>query len=131
MGVGGMFDQLQLPAGYRWNVAYNANSVVLSVVGLGLLGDYNGNGTVDAADYVVWRNSMGATGSSLPADGNGDLVVNHDDYLVWRSNFGKTSTGAASATVNVTGVPEPSGRMLGVFAAAIGAAWSPAKPQAA
>ena len=28
----------------------------------GILGDYNRNGTVDAADYVVWRKTLGTTG---------------------------------------------------------------------
>ena len=35
-----------------WNLNYGANSVTLSVA---LPGDFNFNGTVDAADYVVWR----------------------------------------------------------------------------
>jgi hypothetical protein len=123
-GVGGEFDQLLLPGGFQWNVAYNASGVVLSVVGLGVTGDYNGNGTVDAADYVVWRNSVDATGSNLPADGNGDQVVNHDDYVVWRSNFGKTASGNAAAAVTPSGVPEPAGLALGMLAA-IGAVCLP------
>jgi hypothetical protein len=122
--VGGEFDQLLLPGGFQWNVAYNASGVVLSVVGLGVTGDYNGNGTVDAADYVVWRNSVDATGSNLPADGNGDQVVNHDDYVVWRSNFGKTASGNAAAAVTPSGVPEPAGLALGMLAA-IGAVCLP------
>ena len=56
-----------------------------------LTGDYNGNGTVDAADYVVWRKSEGQTGAGLPADGDGDMDVDENDYLVWRANFGRTS----------------------------------------
>ena len=28
----------------------------------GVDGDYNGNGVVDAADYTVWRDSLGQTG---------------------------------------------------------------------
>jgi hypothetical protein len=53
----------------------------------GLAGDYNGNGTVDAADYVVWRD-----GPAAP-----------DGYTLWRANFGAGGgvAGAASA------VPEP------------------------
>ena len=35
-------------------------------------GDYNQNGFVDAADYAVWRTSIGQTGVGLAADGNGD-----------------------------------------------------------
>src|SRR4029078_3739764 len=39
-----------------------------------LEGDYNGNGVVDAADYVWWRkNDGGAAG-----------------YSIWRANFGRT-----------------------------------------
>jgi hypothetical protein len=123
-GVFGQFENLLLPAGFQWNVAYNANNVVLSVLGLGLAGDYNADGVVSAADYVVWRDSMGATGSSLPADGNGDEIVNHDDYLVWRSNFGKTASASGSAIVNLAGVPEPTSFAMGIFAAAVGAGCS-------
>lgn len=106
-GVGGTFDALLLPGGFQWNVAYGANNVVLSVIGLSPVGDYNADGTVNAADYVVWRNSLGATGANLPADGNGDLVVNQTDYEVWRSHFGMTSgSGLASS------VPEPASAIL-------------------
>ena len=33
-------------------------------------GDYNANGVVDAADYTVWRDSLGQTGMGLAADGD-------------------------------------------------------------
>jgi hypothetical protein len=52
-------------------------------------GDYNRNGIVDAADYVVWRKTDGtpvAPGSG--ADGDGDGMVDQDDYDLWRANFG-------------------------------------------
>ena len=35
-----------------------------------LAGDYSRNGAVDAADFVLWRKSLGQTGSALPSDGN-------------------------------------------------------------
>jgi hypothetical protein len=118
-GVGGTFDDLQLPGGFHWNVAYNTDTVVLSVAGLAIPGDYNGNGAVDAADYVVWRNSVGAAGSSLPADGNGDHVVNQDDYNMWRSNFGRSS-GSGAVTVTVAAVPEPGSLPLVMLGAVAG-----------
>ncbi len=37
-----------------------------------LPGDYTRDGVVDAADYSLWRDSLGATGPNLAADGNGD-----------------------------------------------------------
>ena len=54
-----------------------------------LPGDYNGDGVVDSADYVVWRKTFGDT-TSLVADGNNDHHVDNDDHTVWRQNLGKT-----------------------------------------
>ena len=75
-----------LPVGLEWDLDINPKTVVLSVVGNG---DYNGNGIVDAGDYVVWRNLVGQTGTGLAADGNGNGVVDGADYDFWRSRFGK------------------------------------------
>jgi GH35 family endo-1,4-beta-xylanase len=75
-------------------------------------GDYNGDGKVDAADYVVWRKTDGLM-SDLRADGNGDLVVNDLDFDVWRANFGATySAGGGSAAA-----PEPAAWTLLLIAA--------------
>jgi hypothetical protein len=52
-------------------------------------GDYNGNGVVDAADYVVWRDNLGSTESHFyQGDGSGDGVVDNADYGLWVANFG-------------------------------------------
>jgi hypothetical protein len=83
-----------------------------------LPGDYNLDGTVDAADYVVWRDALGQSGSSLAADGTGpdlagapDGIVNHHDYLYWKAHYGAD---IASATTTV--VPEPSGWIAAIVA---------------
>jgi hypothetical protein len=49
-----------------------------------LPGDYNQDGIVDAADYVVWQQHEDTNG---PADGNGDGWVDTDDFDVWTNNF--------------------------------------------
>ncbi|MGD9634202.1 MAG: glycosyl hydrolase [Pirellulales bacterium] len=67
-----------------------------------LPGDYNDDGTVDAADYSVWRDSFGQSGGGLAADGDGDGVIDDGDYAVWRLFFGETAAGLGSARV-----PEP------------------------
>ncbi len=80
-----------------------------------LAGDYNRNGIVDAADYVVWRKTIGSS-SDLMADGSGDGVVDVRDYHYWRFRFGNTNGGNGQS---LTQVPEPSGLlmfMLGVAA---------------
>ncbi len=51
-------------------------------------GDYNDNGVVDAADYVLWRKTEGTTGEGLAADSNNDNIINGDDYTAWRDVFG-------------------------------------------
>jgi hypothetical protein len=109
----GEFD-LDLPSltgGLQWNVVYNPNSIVLQVVNF--YGDYSGNGVVDAADYIVWRNTVNATGNNQPADGDRNLVVNQLDYDFWRSKFGGSSGSAAGVTDSTPGsVPEPSTLVL-------------------
>ncbi|HEX5470488.1 MAG TPA: hypothetical protein VFW73_01310 [Lacipirellulaceae bacterium] len=90
----------------------SAGSFYFNIVGdglvlhAGLLGDYNQNGIVDAADYVIWRKTLGST-SDLQADGNGNHLVDASDYDQWRVNFGRTLTGGSSAS-SIVAVPEPS-----------------------
>jgi hypothetical protein len=58
-----------------------------------LAGDYNGDGSVNAADYTVWRNTQGSA-DDLRADGNGDGSVDQADYDLWKAAM---STPAATA----------------------------------
>ena len=83
-------------------------------------GDYNGNGTVDAADYVVWRKMLNqAVTPGSGADGTGpggtpDGVVNDLDYGFWRSRFGSTTAAAGSASDSSV-VPEPAAWTILLF----------------
>ncbi len=63
-----------------------------------LHGDFNGNGAVDGADYVVWRKNPGG-------------IYTPDDYNVWRAHFGETNgSGAAFSSDSSisSSIPEPS-----------------------
>jgi hypothetical protein len=55
-----------------------------------LKGDYNTDGVVDSADYIIWRRSVGT--ADLRADGDHDGAVGQGDYAVWRSNFGNSAS---------------------------------------
>jgi len=75
------------------------------------LGDYNGNGVVDAADYTVWRDTLGST-TDLRANGDDTGasagVIDGADYAMWKLHFGQTAgigTGAGSSSK--AAVPEP------------------------
>jgi hypothetical protein len=65
----------------------------------GVLGDYNGNGTVDAADYVLWRG-----GTSLQNEVVTPGSITPEDYDAWRARFGNTS---GSGLGSGGAVPEP------------------------
>jgi hypothetical protein len=83
--------------GFEYDVTYD-----ISAAPIALPGDYNHNGTVDAADYVLWRKG------DPSADSNGDTFVDQVDFDFWRTNFGNTAgPGAGSGGLTAAGVPEP------------------------
>lgn len=96
-----------------WNVIYGASFVTLEVVAPGLPGDYNNNGTVDAADYVLWRN-----GGPLQNEVDTPGVVIAADYTAWRARFGNPSSESGAGIAAHTAVPEPATLLL-MFAAAV------------
>jgi hypothetical protein len=72
----------------------------------GNLGDYNGNGVVDAADYTVWADHRGQSVAAFSgADGNGNGVIDTTDYNVWRSQFGKVFPGAGAGSSMAADAP--------------------------
>ncbi len=80
-------------------------------------GDFNEDGVVDAADYTVWRNSLGQSGSGLAADGNGDSHVDNADYDLWKLHFGETlASGAGGASLGDVAAPEPTSCFLALAA---------------
>ena len=120
---------------YNWTISYTGNitesdannSVVSSISGTGGLdvvlmglstetistgvpGDYNGNGVVDMADYVLWRN-----GGPLQNEVNSIGTVDASDYTAWRSRFGNTS--GSGSGLNASQVPEPALMSLAMLGA--------------
>jgi hypothetical protein len=107
---------------YLDNVSHNPEGPLAAL----LLGDYDRNGVVEAADYNAWQ---GAMGLSVPpgtsADGNSNGIIDLGDYVVWRKQTasgggGSTSGAPAHASEATSGVPEPSSLLLLSAAAAIG-----------
>ncbi|QDV72742.1 autotransporter-associated beta strand repeat-containing protein [Botrimarina mediterranea] len=79
-----------------------------------LPGDFNDDGSVDAADYTVWRDNFGQPVGMLPNDVDGVLeggVVGSAQYDRWAANYGATAAVPASA------IPEPAAAALAALAA--------------
>ncbi len=94
-------DRLVWAGRFRGNVSANS-------------ADFNADGVVDAADYTVWRDSVGVP-NDLRGDSNGAGNVNSLDYQNWRSSFGQLPLTASQTSVLAT--PEPNAiRLAGIVA---------------
>ena len=82
----------------------------LMLAAAGIAGDYNNDGTVNAADYVMWRDNVGTT-NMLPNDPTGG-TIGSTQYNTWRANFGLT--GGSGANLLAVEVPEPASCLLAV-----------------
>jgi hypothetical protein len=106
MTLDGTFDALQLPVladGLTWDVSQLYTTGMLTVASAGLPGDFNFDGSVDGADFLVWQRG----GSPNPGSAS--------DLGVWQSHHGSSSAAAASTTV-----PEPAAALwLPLMAAAV------------
>ena len=93
---------------YTWNLSKLYTTGEVTLVNLsGLLGDFNNNGVVDAADYVVLRKGLGSN-------------YTQSDFDVWRTHFGLTAGGGSSlpsAEPLSVAVPEPAAIALLILAA--------------
>jgi hypothetical protein len=117
----GSFGGGPLPAGnYQLNFVGNGmvgNGRAVDVIGSGaqvnsyfevefqvgvavLYGDYNGDETVNAADYTVWRDKKGLAVPLVNEDPDASPgEVDELDYEVWKDNFGMHLGGGGAITI--------------------------------
>jgi hypothetical protein len=96
----GAFSSVVLPDGISWDLS-QLSVGILRVVSIGLPGDFNQNGIVDAADYVVWRKNDGTL----------------DAYDEWQASFGEPGGSGSGSSAKAT-APEPATLVLLMIAAA-------------
>ena len=89
-----------LPSGLVFELVYSSNAVTIEVGASFLPGDFNNDGAVDAADYTVWRDNVGAPEGTLVNDIDGG-VIGEAQYDRWVAHFGQTLPSEAQV------VPEP------------------------
>ncbi len=112
--------KLNVGTAYTWQVRYQDNygdwssySTATSFVTM-LPGDYNNNGVVDTADYLLWRKSQG-TSNALANDAIGG-TIGASQFNQWRSHFGQRAGGGAG-TLAAGAIPEPATWNLLILAA--------------
>ncbi len=109
--LGGVAQTSGLTYGSTASSALFKSDEYFSVGGSGILtvgqtGDFNGDGTVNGGDYVVWRKSPTAYGGN-------------PGYDLWRASYGQSGAGAGTTVDSLSSVvPEPSTLLLLAFAAA-------------
>jgi hypothetical protein len=104
LGIGAVYDSGDrrlhglMDEFYLFTRALSAEEIqtLVNIPPAGAPGDYNGNGSIDAADYVAWRNGG-------PLQNDPTAGVQQEDYDRWRANFGLPTLGSA----NGGAVPEP------------------------
>ncbi len=113
--IGSLFiDGISRPTGIWGAVGSGAQFTSPLITGPGRLhitkfvasplpGDYNQNGVVDTADYVVWRSNLGI-GTSLANDDTPG--VGPDDFDRWRAHFGQLVGNSTSLGLPL-GIPAP------------------------
>ncbi|MCI0331646.1 MAG: peptidylprolyl isomerase [Planctomycetes bacterium] len=109
--ISGSFNNInlfELDAGMVWGISKTNTAFILTVN----TGDFNRDGIVDTADYVLWRKTRNTSVATAyaGADGNGDLQINDADYLIWKKNLGNTAggSGGGAGGLSNSSVPEPS-----------------------
>ncbi len=101
------------PAGFNYQLI-DTGSVIRLVVSeppVGMPGDYNDDGTVDTADYIVWAKNRNTT-NTLPNDNDLGGTIGEAHYALWLNHFGQTEAGSGGQNGPV---PEPSAAALAVL----------------
>jgi autotransporter-associated beta strand protein len=94
--AGGTYGSTASAATFQ-NDVYFSGSGILTVPGPSLPGDFNNDGKVNAADYVLWRKDPGSFGGP-------------GGYATWRANFGDPP--GAGSGLEGGSVPEPASAVL-------------------
>jgi hypothetical protein len=103
------FDGLPRKAGAAFDIgAYEFGA---------LAGDYNRDGDVTGADYVLWRKTLGLNVTQYAgADGDGSGKIDQADYLRWQADFAAVAAAGTALTISI---PEPTSNAILCLALAI------------
>jgi len=101
-------DQRRVPFGRVYGSQIDIGAIESKPIPSSIVGDYNQNTIVDAADYILWRKTLNQPVAPYSgSDGNGNATIDQDDYGVWRAHFGHAAPasgiGAQGTQWNIEG----------------------------
>jgi formylglycine-generating enzyme len=119
--LGGAFNNDEFSARYfgpaaatasGGSIGYGFRLVNLVVLDPLQPGDFDSDGDVDGADFVIWQTNFPASSGHSLATGDADVDGDVDgaDFVVWQTNFPHSSGSGASP------VPEPATLLIGLLA---------------
>lgn len=116
-------DSIYFDASATFGVAVNIDAFHV-LPELQVDADFNRDGQVDAADFLVWRNAYGSKGLTpyAPGDADGNGVVDLRDYTWWKGHYGSVADSATLAGGRQ--IPEPSGLLYGAGLGGVVLRWS-------
>jgi len=119
--ITGSFSNTQaLADGRLWDITgLGTSAVFVTATGATLetiSADFDSDGDVDGSDFLTWQRGFSTGNTFAEGDATLNAVVDGIDLTIWESQFG-TGVPPLSAT---SAVPEPSGGLLAMVAAAMG-----------
>ena len=97
---GSLISSLQVPGSLDGDGNLDANEYLLYTLSVGYTADFDGDNDVDDDDLVVWEQSVGIN-DQADADGDGDS--DGFDFLIWQQQWGSGVAPISAAQA----VPEP------------------------
>lgn len=106
----GLVDDLRIYAGLLNNAQVQAifNATTVAPDPTAGPADFDGNGTVDGGDFLIWQRGFGVGTTPAEGDADGNQAVDGADLAAWSTAFGQTVDGQGS----LAAVPEPAGALL-------------------
>ena len=110
-GISGEFDNVTfsgVPDGFEYDIQYTSNSVLLTVSGASILGDFDNNGDVDDIDIGFFTGNIGsaANGSLAQLDLDASGTIDMEDLRIHVETLVRTSnleTGALFGDADLDG----------------------------
>ena len=90
-----------------WSPVLGETFDIITVTGAFAPGDYNQNGSVGTTTSTLASSFGTSVTAGTGADGNGNGVIDAADYVFWRNNVGASAAGITGTFTSLTSTTQP------------------------